>query len=40
MVLYGEEEEEMMAQSTDPVIKTIWDDKVVVDYSPTPKVLY
>lgn len=38
MVLYGEEEEEMMARSTDPVIKTIWNDKYVAEYSPTPKV--
>ncbi len=39
MVLYGEEEEEMMAQSQDSVIKAIWTGKQVVDYAPTPKVL-
>ncbi len=38
MVLYGEEEEAMMAQSTDPIIKKIWDEKKVEQYSPTPKV--
>ena len=38
MVLYGEEEEAMMARSTDPVIKKIWQDKDVVEFSPTPKV--
>ena len=30
LVLYGEEEEIQMAQSTDPVISTIWRDKNVV----------
>ena len=39
MVLYGEEEEEMMAQSTDPVIKKVWDDKVIEEYHPTPRVI-
>jgi hypothetical protein len=38
MVLYGEEEEEMMAKSTDPVIKRIWNEKIVTEYAPTPKV--
>ena len=38
MVLYGEEEEEMMQKSTDPVIKRIWDEKIVEEYAPTPKV--
>ncbi len=38
MVLYGEEEEEMMAQSEDPVVKEIWDRKIVEEYSPTPQV--
>ena len=38
MVLYGEEEEEMMAESTDPVIQTIWREKIVTPYSPTPQV--
>ena len=38
MVLYGEEEEEMMQKSTDPVIKQIWDGKIVEKYAPTPKV--
>jgi len=28
-VLYGEEEEEMMASSPDPVIRRIWNDKDV-----------
>ena len=30
LVLYGEEEEIQMAQSTDPVISKIWKDKTVV----------
>ena len=38
MVLYGEEEEEMMQRSTDPVIRRIWDEKIVEEYAPTPKV--
>ena len=38
MVLYGEEEEEMMQKSTDPVIKRIWDEKMVEEYAPSPKV--
>ena len=38
MVLYGEEEEEMMQKSTDPVIKQIWEEKIVEEYSPSPKV--
>ena len=38
MVLYGEEEEEMMEKSKDPVIKEIWDNKIVEEYAPTPKV--
>ena len=36
MVLYGEEEEQMMASS--PLgsdIRTIWDEKIVKPYSPT-----
>lgn len=37
MVMYGEEEEEMMAVSTDPVIQQIWDGKIVAEYSPTPQ---
>ena len=40
MVLYGEEEEEMMQKSTDPVIKRIWDEKIVEEYAPTPKVRF
>ena len=28
MVLYGEEEEEMMANSQDPIIQTIWNQKI------------
>ena len=38
MVLYGEEEEEMMAASEDPVIKRIWNEKYVEVYSQTPKI--
>ena len=38
MVLYGEEEEEMMAKSKDPVIKRIWNEKYVEEYAPIPKV--
>ena len=37
MVLYGEEEEEMMEKSADPVIRRIWDEKIVEEYAPTPK---
>ena len=37
MVLYGEEEEEMMQKSADPVIKRIWDEKMVEEYAPSPK---
>ena len=40
MVLYGEEEEEMMAKSKDPVIKRIWNEKYVEEYAPIPKVHY
>merc|ERR1712198_221261 len=35
MVLYGEEEEEMMASSEDAVIRRIWDEKNIKPYSPT-----
>ena len=38
MVLYGEEEEEMMQKSADPVIRRIWDEKIVEEYAPTPRV--
>ena len=38
MVMYGEEEERMMAQSTDPVISAIWKYKVEEPYRPTPPV--
>jgi hypothetical protein len=38
MVLYGEEEEAMMAESTDPVIQRIWSEKNVEEYAPTPNV--
>jgi len=38
MVLYGEEEQEMMAESTDPIISTIWNKKYVAEYAPTPQV--
>ncbi|XP_059088023.1 glutamate receptor ionotropic, NMDA 2D-like isoform X1 [Tigriopus californicus] len=38
MVLYGEEEEEMMAESTDPVIQVIWRDKIVTEYSQVPQI--
>ncbi len=38
MVLYGEEGEVMMAQSQNPIIRTIWEDKIVEDFAPIPKV--
>ena len=38
MVLYGEEEEEMMANSNDPIIKTIWQSKIEAEYSPVPQI--
>ena len=38
MVMYGEEEERMMAQSTDPVISTIWKYKIEEPYRPIPPV--
>ena len=38
MVMYGEEEERMMAESTDPVISTIWRDKVEEPYRSNPPV--
>ena len=38
MVMYGEEEERMMAQSTDPVISAIWKYKVEEPYRPNPPV--
>jgi hypothetical protein len=38
MVLYGEEEETMMAKSTDPVIQRIWSKKNVEEYAPIPNV--
>ena len=40
MVMYGEEEERMMAQSTDPVISTIWKYKIEEPYRPIPPVSY
>ena len=40
MVMYGEEEERMMAESTDPVISTIWRDKIEEPYRPIPPVRY
>ena len=36
--MYGEEEEEMMASSKDPVIQTIWKEKNVVPYAPVPDI--
>ena len=38
MILYGEEEEDMMANSQDPIIKKIWSGKIVVPYAPVPDV--
>ncbi len=38
MVLYGEEEQTMMAQSEDPIIKTIWEEKYIAEYAPVPKI--
>ena len=38
MVMYGEEEERMMAQSKDPVISAIWKYKIEEPYRPTPPV--
>ena len=38
MVMYGEEEERLMAESTDPVISTIWNDKIEEPYRPIPPV--
>jgi hypothetical protein len=38
MVLYGEEEEQMMKESTDPITHTIWEKKTVVEYQPVPDV--
>ena len=38
MMLYGEEEEGLMAISEDPIIKHIWDNKYVVEFTPTPDV--
>ena len=38
MVLYGEDEERLMAQSQDPIIQTIWRDKITEIYRPVPPV--
>ena len=38
MMLYGEEEEGLMAISQDPLIKYIWEKKHVVEFTPTPDV--
>ena len=38
MVLYGEEEEEMMANSEDPIIQTIWNEKIVAPYNAVPQI--
>ena len=38
IMLYGEEEEGLMAISEDPLIKHIWDTKYLIDFSPTPDV--
>ena len=35
---HGEEEESLMAQSTDPVISVIWRDKIEEPYRPIPPV--
>ena len=32
-MLYGEEEEVLMAESPDPVIRRIWEEKEVTKYS-------
>ena len=37
MVLYGEQEEQILEESQDPIKKAIWEGKVVEEYSPTPK---
>ena len=34
LILYGEEIENYMATTNDPVIRTIWDNKQVVEYDP------
>ena len=38
MVMYGEEEEEMMASSKDPVISKIWKGIIEVKYKPVPDI--
>lgn len=38
MVDYANEDAAIMSTSTDPVIRTIWDDKVEIGYAPTPDV--
>ena len=36
--MYGEEEEEMMASSKDPVIQKIWNEKILASYAPVPDI--
>ena len=38
MVLYGEDEQRMMAESQNPIIKTIWEEKITEKYQPVPPV--
>ena len=38
MVLYGEDEERLMQQSQDPIIQTIWREKIEEPYRPVPPV--
>ena len=38
MMLYGEEEEGLMAISQDPLIKYMWETKHVDEFTPTPDV--
>ena len=34
----GEEEEEMMASSKDPIIQKIWNEKILASYAPVPDI--
>ena len=40
MVLYGEDEERLMQQSQDPIIQTIWREKIEEPYRPVPPVRF
>ena len=40
MTIYGEEVERDMADSTDPIVKKIWENKIVVQYTAELEVLY